>query len=371
MNQSDSSLMDLPLEIHLSLLEYVPNELRAVNKYFYVLHNHSYKEKSLAWIAEDNYIWAVVKHSLCLYVKSLDPLRQHAREIIQETKEPGFNVPLCMTKYIADSWYIVYNALQYPGKIINMGWDKYTKSQDSNGSDSTSNFNSRPKERTLMQSLTALPVNFWSRRKDEPTPVNVWFYVKNAHVARYIPKIITEIGICNYGPKQIVASAGYINELITSEGIYCVNLGHLPRLYDEQIFEGTGTTHLPLELKAIDRTDSDVCINGDLVLLGYDFIPYQISKPWLLFRIEPVNSIEAIFNYSECSFSYQFAWSLACLQSEEKISFPRDTIIGHGLPYKPSKLIRIFVYKHPEQKQDLGQEIALPNWNTQIGRAHV
>ncbi|CAI4035138.1 hypothetical protein SMKI_12G2780 [Saccharomyces mikatae IFO 1815] len=365
MNQSDRSLMDLPLEIHLSLLEYVPNELRAVNKYFYVLHNHSYKEKSLAWIAQDNYIWTVIKTSLCLYVKSLDPLRQYAREIIQDTAEPGSNVLLCKTKYIADSWYIVYNALQYPGKIINIEWHKYNKKYQSlSTEDSNSSFSNRPKERTLMQSLTAIPVDFWSRRKDEPTPVNVWFYVKNAHVARYIPKIITEIGICNYGPKQIVASAGYINELITSEGTYCINLGHLPRLYNEQIFEGTGTTHLPLELKTIDRTDSDVCINGDLVLLGYDFIPYQISKPWLLFRIEQVNGIEAIFNYSECSFSYKFAWSLACLQSEEKIKLPKDTISGHSSSYKPSKLIRSFVYKHPEQKQDLDQEIALPNWNT-------
>ncbi|EJS42685.1 YLR224W [Saccharomyces arboricola H-6] len=364
MNRSDRSLMDLPLEIHLSLLEHVPNELRAVNRYFYVLHNHSYREKSLAWISEDNDIWALIKGSLCLYIKSLDSLRQYARQIIKDTIEPGPDVPLCLTKYIADSWYIVYNALQYPGKIINNEWDKLSQNQDTSLVDTNNSFSNRPKERILMQSLTALPVDFWSRRKDEPTPVNVWFYVKNAHVARYIQKIITEIGICNYGPRQIVASAGYINELITSEGIYCINLGHLPRLYDEQIFEGTGTTHLPLELKTIDRTDSDVCINGDLVLLGYDFIPYQISKPWLLFRVENKSGIDTIFNYSECSFSYEFAWSLACLQSEERIEFPKDTISRHGSLYKPSKLIRNFVYKHPEQKQDLGQETALPNWNT-------
>ncbi|CAI4046452.1 Ucc1p SKDI_12G2570 [Saccharomyces kudriavzevii IFO 1802] len=364
MNQSDRSLMDLPLEIHLSLLEHVPNELRAVSKYFYVLHNHSYKEKCLAWIPEDNDIWAAIKTSLCLYVKSLDTLRQCARQIIKDTAEPEPDLPLCMTRYIADSWYIVYNALQYPGKIVNNEWDKVAENGDASVTDTNSSFGNRPKERILMQSMTALPVDFWSRRKDEPTPVNVWFYVKNAHVARYIPKIITEIGICNYGPKQIVASAGYINELITSEGTYCINLGHLPRLYNEQIFEGTGTTHLPLELKTIDRTDSEVCINGDLVLLGYDFIPYQISKPWLLFRIEQKNGIEAIFNYSECCFSYEFAWNLACLQSEEKITFSKDVISRHGPPYKPSKLLRMFVYKHPEQKPDLDQEMALPTWNT-------
>ncbi|CAI1588576.1 hypothetical protein SEUBUCD646_0L02810 [Saccharomyces eubayanus] len=364
MNQSDHSLMDLPLEIHLSLLEYVPIELRAVNKYFYVLHNYSYKEKSLAWIPEENDLWALIKPSLCQYINSLDPLRQYARQIIRNTVEPSPSVPLSVTTFIADSWYIVYNTLRYPGKIINNGWDKFGKNQDSAAVETNSSFNNRPKERTLMQSLTALPVDFWSRRKDEPTPVNVWFYVKNAHVARYIPKVVTEIGICNYGPKQIVASAGYINELITSEGIYCINLGHLPRLYNEQIFEGTGTTHLPLELRTIDRTDSDVCVNGDLVLLGYDFIPYEMTKPWLLFRIEQINGAESIFNYNECSLSYEFAWGLACLQSDENIKFPKDRISRRNFSYKPFKLIRTFVYKHPEQKQDLDREIALPNWNT-------
>lgn len=107
-------LLDLPQELLLKIFRQVPQELRPTCRAFTVLHNDLYQTRFLETFGEDgiNSITTPgVFHTLVDYVMSLDYWLGYQRSIIESyynLKDPDYLQPSLDSKYIADSWQVIY-----------------------------------------------------------------------------------------------------------------------------------------------------------------------------------------------------------------------------------------------------------------------
>ncbi|QLL34831.1 hypothetical protein HG536_0H02060 [Torulaspora globosa] len=260
---------ELPVEILWSLLKECPRELRSVNKQFYRLHNEMYKRKVSRLLSEveEREFWNSVLRPLQQYVKSLDFLRKNSRLIV--SAEGG-------TECIDDSWYVIYNALLGPLKCEN-------RLVNSPAGDSLDY------QRPIFTGHCVVPPNVRCR-------INAWFYIDNLDAARKLATLVTEFRDSPYERYQTVSPVPYIADFVTEAGVYCFNLGRLPKI-DSQTFPAT------LELRLVERsmTLPNYFESPSLEFLGYDFNNYD-RRPWLFFRIDRIFK-STLFNPFETQLS--------------------------------------------------------------------
>ncbi|QLQ81948.1 hypothetical protein HG537_0G02020 [Torulaspora globosa] len=318
-------LDELPEEILSRLLKECPSELRSVSKGFYRLHNELYKRKVLGLLSdvEEKQFWNCLLRPLQQYVRSLDFLREKARLIV--SVDGGI-------EWIDDSWYIIYNALMGPLKCEN----RFVRSPARDSLDY---------QRPIFTGHCVVPRNV-------PCRINAWFYIDNLEAARKLSTLATEFRDSPYERYETVGTVPNIADFITETGVYCFNLGRLPKI-DGQTFPTT------LELRLVERsmTLPDYYESPLLEFLGYDFNNYG-SNSWLFFRIETVFK-STVFNPFETQLSESLVRFDGRFQLPEKMP---ESIEGKNYFNPDSKALRRFLYRFPRTKLDSRREQDLPDW---------
>lgn len=322
------SVTELPVEILWSLLKECPRELRSVNKGFYRLHNELYRKRVMGLLSdvEKSEFWNCMFKPLQQYVKSLDFLRKNARVIVPAYDEE---------EYIDDSWYIIYNALLGPLKCEN----RFVSSPARDSLDY---------QKPIFTGHCVVP-------PEVPCCINAWFSIDDLDAARKLATLATEFRDSPYERYQTVSTIPNIADFITETGVYCFNLGRLPKVENR----GFPTT---LELRLVERsmTLPNYFESPYLEFLGYDFNNYD-PHSWLFFRIDSVFR-STLFN----PFETQLSESLVRLDGRFHLPREMDEPSTEAACYFSTahKAIRRFEYRYPRTKQDLKMEERLPDWRT-------
>lgn len=319
------SVVDLPTEIVWGLLEQCPKELRAVNRRFYLLHNEMYREKAMKLVSvgleDQERFWECVKEFVIAFVKSLDFLREKARRIGCLQGE----------EYLDDSWYIIYNALLGPLRCGNHRGD-IRDSLDYN--------------KPVFTGGCVVPPG-------ESYPINAWFYIDDLNAARKLNTLVTEFRGWPYESYQQVSCVPKIADFIKETGVYCFNLGRLPKV--------EGRHPITLELRLMERTMTPPGYfeKPHLSFLGYDFNSYDTKKKWLFFRVNTAFRT-TIFNPYESMLSEALVRWDGRFDIPSHCSAPKDPVPRYFDP--DVKAERVFTYRYPKSTQDREQEKTLPDW---------
>lgn len=319
---------ELPVEILWSLLKECPRELRSVNKGFYRLHNELYRKRVLKLLdrVDENEFWNCTRRSLRAYVKSLDFLRKDSRLVV--SIEGGI-------EFLDDSWYIIYNALLGPLKCENRLASLPVR-------------DTLDYQKHIFTGHCIVP-------PEVPSNINAWFYIDDLDAARKLATLATEFRDSPYERYQTVSTIPNIVDFITETGVYCFNLGKLPRFEDR----GFPTS---LEVRLVERsmTPPHYFESPFLEFLGYDFNDYD-PQSWLFFRIDSVfrttvfNPYETMLAQSLVRFSDTFK------PPEIKVELPP---VEKGYFDMNHKAIRRFKYRYPGTRQNLQEEKTLHDWRT-------
>lgn len=313
---------ELPVEILWSLLKECPRELRSVNRRFYLLHNELYKRKvSRLLSGVEREFWNCVLRPLQQYVRSLDFLREKARLIV----DGG-------TEWKDDSWYIIYNALLGPLKCENRFPGSFAGD--------------------LLDYQRPIFTGYCVVTPNVPCRINAWFYIDNLDAARKLATLVTEFRDSPYDRYQTVSTVPNVADFITETGIYCFNLGKLPKISGQ-----TFPTILELRLVERSMTLPNYFESPFLQFLGYDFNNYGRDS-WLFFRIDSIFK-STLFNPFETQLSESLVRFDGRFQLAEKLQEPPEMKSYFNVD---KRAIRRFLYRFPGTKQDLRQEESLPDW---------
>lgn len=341
-----TALESLPDELLLYLMELCDKDiynLGFVNRKFYLLHNILYRQKTIKLIPKENELWSKLLYPIGQYIQELDCLRLKSRLLYPYTSENdlrdvehNYNGQLNSIPYISDSWKYIYSLLVTIAPVYNFK-DEVFRGKDRHF-------------RTLLRSQVMIPPG------NENIPLNIWVSIKETKYVKYITKIITELRSFDTGAVECLFLTDYLDEWIKEPGVYCINLGQIPR----ELLKKDYTMSM-LGIRACIGNDIRLDLDGKVELLGYDCHSYHNIDSWIFFKID-LQYEKNIFNEYICMISNTIKLSLLDKNSNyfnRNRGLLYDIVPLNENPHIPYKVF----YKYPKpthQTNHLLKNVRMP-----------
>ncbi|SCW03242.1 LAFE_0G06128g1_1 [Lachancea fermentati] len=325
-----AKLKNLPTEIKIALLELCP-VLAFVNREFYQLNNFVYRDRCLS-IRPLPY-WEKMRLPISEYMKSLDRVRKASRLL---NARHGSSEESDVIEYLSDSWQIVFHVFFANPKFFDLKWIALNLRPRSLEGEITPGFGGNIE----LLSNTAYQCNLWIRVKSTSARL------------RALRSIISTTdfeqewrGLFIFLDKSLPL---HIEDWSRTTGLYCINMG----MVFTQIEEGDNLRQLKrLQAVVLGVEDNEECTTMDVV--GFDFVPYQNTKKWVLFHTQ---DDDCAFNPYERTLSKMRMEGKGGLRTQfEKIPTP--------LPCyeRPPKCQLVFKYPKDKQLDEEGiRDLAYP-----------